>query len=194
MDKVPHLVGCWREAVEADDSEVLEKLLPEMDALGAWDYERRAEEILHKLSVPDLSRSTQSLSGGEQKRIALAGILLSEPDLLILDEPTNHLDLDAIEWLQHYLERSKLMLLMVTHDRYFLESVCDSFLELTPSGVHSYACTFDQYLERRAERLELERTAVQKPITYTVGNWSGCVVNLKHEGENRRLAKMLFTN
>ena len=162
MDKVPHLVGCWREAVEADDSETLEKLLPEMDALGAWDYERRAEEILHKLSVPDLSRSTQSLSGGEQKRIALAGILLSEPDLLILDEPTNHLDLDAIEWLQHYLERSKLMLLMVTHDRYFLESVCDSFLELTPSGVHSYTCTFDQYLERRAERLELERTAVQK--------------------------------
>lgn len=162
LDPIPHLVGCWRRAVEIGDNASLERLLPEMDALGAWDYERRAEEILHMLSLHDLTRSTQSLSGGEQKRIALAGVLLSDPDLLILDEPTNHLDLDAIEWLQHYLKRSKLSLLMVTHDRYFLEEVCDSFLELSTNGVYSYTCSFDQYLTRREERLDLERLASQK--------------------------------
>lgn len=162
LDKVVHLAGLWREAVAAGDNLLLEKLLPEMDAAGAWDYERRAEEILHRLSVPQLGRTTDNLSGGEQKRIALAGILLSEPDLLILDEPTNHLDLEAIEWLEGYLSRSRLSLLMVTHDRYFLERVCSSFLELTSRGVYSYHGSFYRYLEKRAERYEQEVALAQK--------------------------------
>lgn len=162
LDRVAHLVGEWRRASVSGDTQLIERLLPQMEAANAWDYERRAEEILHRLAVPDLSRPTTSLSGGEQKRIALAGVLLTEPDLLILDEPTNHLDLEAIEWLEKYLSRSKLMLLLVTHDRYFLDRVCSSFLELTPGRVYSYQCGFEKYLERRNERFEVERQAVQK--------------------------------
>ncbi len=162
LDQVAHLVGAWRRASMQGDTATIERLLPQMDALNAWDYERKAEEILHRLAVPDLARPMASLSGGEQKRIALAGVLLTEPDLLILDEPTNHLDLDAIEWLEHYLSRSKLALLLVTHDRYFLDKVCSSFMELTPTKAYSYQCGFEKYLERRLERMEAERQAAQK--------------------------------
>lgn len=147
------LAAEWHTAGLANDSDALERLLPKMEALGAWDYERRAEEILHKLSITDLSQPLSQLSGGELKRVALAGVLLAEPDLIILDEPTNHLDLDAIEWLEEYLSRSKLMLLMVTHDRYFLESVCHTILELTSEGCYRYPGSYSYYLQKREERI-----------------------------------------
>ncbi|MCK9300394.1 MAG: ATP-binding cassette domain-containing protein, partial [Bacteroidales bacterium] len=110
--------------------EEAEELLHLMDHLKAWDYEVKIKQILSKLQIPDFNQKTAQLSGGQLKRLALAKVLITEPDLLILDEPTNHLDLDMIEWLENYLTKSGITLLMVTHDRYFLDRVCNTILEL----------------------------------------------------------------
>ena len=123
-DPVAQLTLAWEIAVESGDSQTMERLLPEMEAKGAWHYEQRAKEILGALGIHDYQRSVKGLSGGEAKRIALGSTLISQPDLLFLDEPTNHLDLKSIEWLESYLARSTMGLLLITHDRYFLDRVC----------------------------------------------------------------------
>lgn len=133
-----------------------------MDAINAWDYEQRMEQILSKLSITSLDQPIASLSGGERKRVALAFVLLDEPDLLILDEPTNHLDVEMIEWLEEYLAQSKVTLFMVTHDRYFLDRVCNHILEMEGGKLYHHKGNYSYFLQKRAEREEVERTEIAK--------------------------------
>lgn len=125
-----------------------------MDALHAWDYEDRLRQLLTRLGLSDFTASVDKLSGGQRKRLALARVVMQEPDLIILDEPTNHLDIPVIEWLEAYLRRSRATLLMVTHDRYFLDRVCNRIIELDNRTVYSYDGNYDYFLRRRAERIE----------------------------------------
>lgn len=139
---------------EAADSQELQKAINEMDRHNAWSYESHAKQILGKLNLHDLSMSVKTMSGGEKRRVALAKALIAQPDLLLLDEPTNHLDLDMIEWLEDYLDRTSMTLLMVTHDRYFLEVICDEILELDDGTSYRYKGNFSYYLEKKQQREE----------------------------------------
>src|SRR5699024_3053407 len=143
-------------------SQAFERATAAMDAADAWDYEQRMEQILAKLNIHNLDQSISTLSGGERKRVAMAFVLLDEPDLLILDEPTNHLDIEMIEWLEKYLIQTKMTLLMVTHDRYFLDRVCDHILELDQGKLYHHEGNYEYFLQKRAERREVERKAAYK--------------------------------
>lgn len=140
----------------------LQAALSRMDDLKAWDYESRVKEILFKLNITNLEQSVSTLSGGQKKRIALAKLLIEEPEFLILDEPTNHLDLDMIEWLEVYLKQPNLTLFMVTHDRYFMERICDNILELDRGELFKYTGGYKDFLEKRALRLENESIELDK--------------------------------
>ncbi|MCE8165415.1 ABC-F family ATP-binding cassette domain-containing protein [Porphyromonas gingivalis] len=153
-DEMTSLIARWEEASARGDGKRMEELLPEMDALSAWEYEQCAREILTRLHLDDLHRTTDNLSGGELKRIALAGTLIGNPELLFLDEPTNHLDLDVIEWLEGYLSHQQIGLLLVTHDRYFLDRVCNRILELDNKQLYAYKGNYEYYLNKREERLK----------------------------------------
>ena len=142
----------------------MERLLPEMEAKDAWHYEQRAKEILGALGIHDYQRSVKGLSGGEAKRIALGSTLISQPDLLFLDEPTNHLDLKSIEWLESYLARSTMGLLLITHDRYFLDRVCNQIIELDGGHLYRYKGNYDYYLAKREERHEQEEQSRQRTL------------------------------
>jgi len=133
-----------------------------MEQHQAWDYESKARQILGKLNLHDLNLQVKNLSGGQKRRVALAQVLIEEPDMLFLDEPTNHLDLDMIEWLEGYLEKTNMTLLMVTHDRYFLEVICDEILELENKQLYRYKGNFSYFLEKKAEREELEAATKEK--------------------------------
>jgi ABC transport system ATP-binding/permease protein len=133
-----------------------------MDQTGAWDYEAKARQILGGLEIHDLERVVGTLSGGQKRRIALAKVLIEEPDLVFLDEPTNHLDLDMIEWLEDFLNRSNMTIFMVTHDRYFLENITDEILELENKSIYKYKGNFSYYLEKKAEREALEESSREK--------------------------------
>lgn len=135
-----------------EDEEALQAAFERMDSLGAWDYETRIKQILGKLNIDRLTQKIETLSGGQRKRVAMAKVLIEEPDLIILDEPTNHLDLEMIEWLENYLVKEDLTLLMVTHDRYFLERVCDVILELDQKTMFRYKGNYSYYLEKKEER------------------------------------------
>jgi ABC transport system ATP-binding/permease protein len=139
-----------------------EKALTAMDAAGAWDYEQRMHQILGKLSIYDLQQSITSLSGGERKRVALAFVLLENPDLLLLDEPTNHLDVEMIEWLENYLAKSATTLLMVTHDRYFLDRVCNHIIEIDDGNLYHHNGNYQYYLEKKTERQQIEQLETNK--------------------------------
>ncbi|MDR0660564.1 MAG: ABC-F family ATP-binding cassette domain-containing protein [Prevotellaceae bacterium] len=145
----------YEQTLLSNDHSKLDEAMAQMDALKAWNYELQAKQILTKLKIEDLSQKVEHLSGGQLKRIALANVLISEPELLILDEPTNHLDLDMIEWFEDYLIRSKMSLLMVTHDRYFLDRVCNDILEIENKQLYSYKGNYSCYLEKRQERVEV---------------------------------------
>ena len=157
------IVNEYREATRAqaenfnpETQKAFEKAASAMEAAGAWDYEQRMEQILDILNIRDLDQSISTLSGGERKRVALAFVLLDNPDLLILDEPTNHLDVEMIEWLEDYLIRTNVTLLMVTHDRYFLDRVCNHILELEGGKLYHHQGNYQYFLQKRAERLEIE--------------------------------------
>jgi ATP-binding cassette subfamily F protein uup len=130
-------------------------LLNKMDEMKAWDYETRIKQILGRLQIKQLEQKIGELSGGQLKRVALANVLIAEPDLLILDEPTNHLDLEMVEWLESFLKNSSMALLMVTHDRYFLDRVCSDILEIDNQQLYQYKGNYSYYLEKRQERVEI---------------------------------------
>ena len=150
-NKMVKAVKNYLEALEnPDNPALLEEAGHQMEELHAWDQEARVREILSRLKIDHLSQKVGFLSGGQKKRLALAKLLIDEPELLILDEPTNHLDLDMIEWLEEYLQRPNLTLLMVTHDRYFLESICDSIVELERGSLTKFSGNYSAYLEKKA--------------------------------------------
>lgn len=136
--------------------------LAEMDRLNAWDTESKLTAILDKLDLKDIHAVVDQLSGGQKKRLALAGFLLTEPDFLIMDEPTNHLDLDMIEWLEGWLNDAPFALLMVTHDRYFLEAICDTIYELDEGTLYKYEGNYSYYLEKKEERTQMMRSNIEK--------------------------------
>lgn len=159
----------YEQAVEAqsenyteETQKAFDKALAKMDAANAWDYELRLQQILGHLNIHDLDQSIASLSGGQRKRVALAFALLDEPDLLILDEPTNHLDVEMIEWLEAYLTKSTMTLLMVTHDRYFLDRVCNHILEIEDGQLYHHKGNYEYFLQKKAEREEVYATEVAK--------------------------------
>jgi ATP-binding cassette subfamily F protein uup len=145
-----------------DQPERLQASLVEMDDLKAWDFEARIKEILFKLNITGLEDTVSTLSGGQRKRLALAQLLIDDPDFLILDEPTNHLDLDMVEWLEEYLSQPNLTLFLVTHDRYFLENVCDHIVELDRGQLYRYSGSYHDYLEKKAARTENESIEQEK--------------------------------
>jgi ATP-binding cassette subfamily F protein uup len=136
------------------DEAAYQHALARMDDLKAWDYETRIKQILGNLKITDFDQQIGHLSGGQLKRVALANVLISEPDLLILDEPTNHLDLEMVEWLENFLKGTKMALLMVTHDRYFLDRVCSDILEIDQASMFQYKGNYSYYLEKRQDRIE----------------------------------------
>ena len=136
--------------------------MEEMNRIGGWDAEQQAQKILSVLGHHDFDRSVKKMSGGEHKRLALAKVLLNDPDVLILDEPTNHLDLDMIEWLEEYLSQKNLTMFMVTHDRYFLEAICSEIIELDGGECYRYKGNYSYYLEKRAERFASDQTTIDK--------------------------------
>ena len=140
------------EDASAKNQKLLEDEMSKVDGLNAWDYESKVKQILSKLKVHHLEQKLNSLSGGELKRVALARVLIEEPQLLIMDEPTNHLDLDMIEWLEKYFVRNNVSLLVVTHDRYFLDNVCSDILELENGKLYPYHGNYEYFIEKKAER------------------------------------------
>jgi ATP-binding cassette subfamily F protein uup len=156
------LIREYEECMETEGHPGLEDLLVRMDHAKAWDYERRAKQILSQLKIRSFEQPVSQLSGGQLKRVALANVLITEPDLLILDEPTNHLDLDMTEWLEDYLSRTNVALLMVTHDRYFLDRVCSEIIEIDNRQVYNYKGNYSYYLEKRQERIDASNAEVAR--------------------------------
>lgn len=156
------LIKEYERCMETRGNPGLDDLLARMEHEKAWDYKRRAKQILSQLKIRDFSQKIGHLSGGQLKRVALANVLITEPDLLILDEPTNHLDLDMTEWLEEYLNRGSLSLLMVTHDRYFLDRVCSEIIEIDNRQLYSYKGNYSYYLEKRQERIEATNAEIAR--------------------------------
>jgi ATP-binding cassette subfamily F protein uup len=152
----------YNEALRTNNEALIEGCFQELTELHAWDVEVRVNQILSVLKIDDTDRLIRTLSGGQKKRVALAKVLIAEADFLILDEPTNHLDLDMIEWLEDFLSKSRATILMVTHDRYFLEVVCDRIFELEDRTLFQYKGNFSYYLEKKAERQEQLQSSVDK--------------------------------
>jgi len=149
-------------AVTHNNQKQITEISAKMDELGAWDVEVEIKQILTQLKINELEKPVGQLSGGQQKRLSLAKVLINKPDLLILDEPTNHLDLEMIEWLEAYLGKSKSTLLMVTHDRYFLDRVCNEIIEMEDNQIYRYQGNYSYFLQKRNERIENQQASVAK--------------------------------
>ncbi|MDD3686006.1 MAG: ABC-F family ATP-binding cassette domain-containing protein [Bacteroidales bacterium] len=153
-DEIITTIRQYNDLMSSQEHTGLQNILDKMDRLNAWDYEARVKQILGKLKIDEFGKKIKHLSGGQKKRVALAGTLISEPELLILDEPTNHLDLDMIEWLEEYLDKSSMTIFMVTHDRYFLDRVCNLILEMDMGKLFTYQGNYSYFVEKRAERID----------------------------------------
>lgn len=145
-----------------EDADAYQKAFEQMEIKNAWDFETQYKLILSQLKLDDLHQRVKNLSGGQKKRLALATILLNTPDLLVLDEPTNHLDLEMIEWLEQYFAKENITLFMVTHDRYFLERVCNEIVELENGQIYQYKGSYSYYLEKKEARVQAEQASVEK--------------------------------
>lgn len=161
-NSVVELIKEYEHCMETEGHPGLEDLLVRMDHEKAWEYEQKAKQILSQLKIRNFDQQVKHLSGGQLKRVALANALITEPDLLILDEPTNHLDLDMTEWLEDYLRRTNLSLLMVTHDRYFLDRVCSEIIEIDNRQLYQYKGIYSYYLEKRQERIEAKSVEIER--------------------------------
>ncbi len=156
------LIAEYEQAIASGNHSNLEDILLRMDNLKAWDYEQRAKQILGQLKIQNFDQKVETLSGGQLKRVALANVLITDPELIILDEPTNHLDLEMTEWLEGYLSRANISILMVTHDRYFLDRVCSEIIEIDRQQIYQYKGNYSYYLEKRQERIEALNTEVDR--------------------------------
>ena len=156
------LIKAYNEALEKGDENKLGSLFQELTDMDAWDLEAKVNQLLSVFKLEDATQLIKNLSGGQKKRVALIKVLLSDAEFLFLDEPTNHLDLDMIEWLESHLSTSKSTILMVTHDRYFLEVVCDTIFELAEQSLFKYKGNFSYYLEKKAERQEQMQSTIEK--------------------------------
>ena len=156
------LIKEYERCMETDGHPGMDELLVRMDQEEAWEYEQKAKQILSQLKIHNFDQKVKQLSGGQLKRVALANALITEPDLLILDEPTNHLDLDMTEWLEEYLRRTNLSLLMVTHDRYFLDRVCSEIIEIDNRQLYQYKGNYSYYLEKRQERIDAKSVEIER--------------------------------
>ena len=148
------IIAKYELALNNGNADEINQAINLMDNANAWDYEDKLKQLLTQLKIIDLTAKISTLSGGQRKRVAIARLILENPDLIILDEPTNHLDIEIIEWLENYLTRSRITLLMVTHDRYFLDRICNKIIEIDNKQIYTYEGNYDYYLRRRKERIE----------------------------------------
>ena len=161
-DQIKAILAYEKAIENPDDNDKMQVAFEQMDVLNAWDYEVRIKQVLGQLNIHNLEQKVSELSGGQKKRIALAQVLIDEPDFIILDEPTNHLDIEMIEWLEGYLTKENMTILMVTHDRYFLERVCNEIIELDDETLYKYKGNYSYYLEKKQEREEVFEANVDK--------------------------------
>ncbi len=161
-NEITDAVREYESSLASGDSNRMQQAIEKMDALQAWDFESKIKIILTQLRITDFDKKVGTLSGGQKKRLAIANLLIAEPDLLVLDEPTNHLDVELIEWLEEFLSASHSTLLMVTHDRYFLDRICDKIIEIDNNTVYQYDGNYSYFLEKREERVLLHNQQVDK--------------------------------
>lgn len=162
QSEVVKLIARYEAVMASGNHDQLDEVLAQMELLQAWDYEQRIKQILNRLNITQLNQKTGELSGGQIKRVALANALISEPDIILLDEPTNHLDLEMVEWLEDFLDRSSAALLMVTHDRYFLDRVCTQIIEIDQQQLYQYKGNYSYFLEKQEERIQAQGAEVSK--------------------------------
>lgn len=161
-DEKVETIRNFENALRLNHKEDISKYTELMEHHHAWDYEVKVKQILSQLKITNYDQPISELSGGQKKRVALANVLINEPDLLMLDEPTNHLDLEMIEWLENYLEKTKITLFMVTHDRYFLDRVCNEILEMEGNTIYRHRGNYTYFLEKRNERIEMQMAGIDK--------------------------------
>ncbi len=160
--EIVNVVREYKNAIDSGNEKLMQEAIGKMDFYNAWDYEAKIKAILSKLNITKFHQKVKKLSGGQKKRLALANLLINEPDLLILDEPTNHLDVEFIEWLENFLIKSNSTILMVTHDRYFIDRVCNTIIELEDNTVYKYKGNYSYFLEKRQERINLHNLNIEK--------------------------------
>ena len=161
-NEVVKLIARYEDIISTGDHEHLDEVLSQMDIMQAWDFEQKITQILSRLNITRLDQKIGELSGGQVKRIALANVLISDPDIIFLDEPTNHLDLEMVEWLEDFLNRSNATILMITHDRYFLDRVCSQIIEIDEKQLYQYKGNYSYFLEKQEERIQTQGVELSK--------------------------------